>query len=205
MFPGTYVANATDGNSTAPLPQTTALLNLTYGFSVAGAYRGSAVASCVDGPCGYTPKMAGGVDAPYAGFVVSLRDIQHQHFCGGSLIAGNIVLTAAHCMRAVRLGGFAMVRATNLQDPRSGVETPIVGALWHSGYDRSDVLHHNDIGLVLLLDNLTMAAPRASVVTSPSVQSTLINARVGNFATVALGWGVDEKGRSSGKLQVTKK
>jgi hypothetical protein len=146
--------------------------------------------------------MAGGVDAPYAGFVVSLRDLSHQHFCGGSLIAGNVVLTAAHCMRAVRTGSFAMARATNLNDPRSGIESPVIGALWHSGYSRADPLHRFDIGVAIILDNLTMSAPKASLVTEPSVQATLLAARVGNFATVALGWGLDEKGRSSGVLQV---
>ncbi len=61
-------------------------LALTFSFSSASADKAS------------TPLIVGGVEATPGeySFIVSLRD-DSGHFCGGSLILPDVILTAAHC------------------------------------------------------------------------------------------------------------
>ena len=76
---------------------------------------------CLSGPCAYSPKIAGGTDAPYTAFAVSIQSPTHVHFCGGTLLKPNLVLTAAHCVRAAEHGAIAHVGAADLSNPFVGV------------------------------------------------------------------------------------
>lgn len=51
---------------------------------------------------GQTGKVVGGTDAAPGAypFVVSLRTASNAHFCGGSILNNNWVLTASHCLVA---------------------------------------------------------------------------------------------------------
>eukprot|EP00804_Cyclotella_cryptica_P019408 CCRYP_006591-RA/>CCRYP_006591-RA protein AED:0.03 eAED:0.03 QI:3071/1/1/1/0.75/0.4/5/2863/486 len=91
-------------------------------------------------------RIIGGKDAAAGRFsyVVSLAD-DVGHFCGGSLIAPDIVLTAAHCQ-----GGSynIIVGRQDLSDERSGEVIPMNFEMPHPEYD--DTTTDNDFNLVFL-------------------------------------------------------
>lgn len=51
------------------------------------------------------PRIVGGTQTSAARYpyIVSLRDANGNHFCGGSLVAPLVVLTAAHCIAEAAL------------------------------------------------------------------------------------------------------
>jgi len=96
-----------------------------------------------------TPHIVGGTDvspdANERNWVVSLQ-LDSSHFCGGSLIAPNWVLTAAHCVYEIDditvVGG--MVNLTNI----TRVESEIKRVIRHEAYDKKS--YFNDIALLEL-------------------------------------------------------
>ncbi|KAH8360005.1 hypothetical protein KR093_010067, partial [Drosophila rubida] len=82
-------------------------------------------------PSGYTPtRIVGGSDVPagdYVPYQVSMQYSTHggyTHFCGGSIIAPDRILTAAHCcqgLNAARMSVVAGIRNLDEQGSRSQV------------------------------------------------------------------------------------
>jgi len=82
-------------------------------------------------PSGYTPhRIVGGADIPPGEHVPYQVSLQYRtrggqmHFCGGSIIAPNRILTAAHCcqgLNASRMSVVAGIRGLNEKGSRSQV------------------------------------------------------------------------------------
>ena len=85
--------------------------SLNYSFGVSDSVKSSAVIRCLSGPCESGARIAGGTDAPYTQFMVSLRTPSNTHFCGATLLTSTIALTAAHCSRYA-----LMVRPHHIED-----------------------------------------------------------------------------------------
>ncbi|XP_043742438.1 serine protease 44-like isoform X1 [Cervus elaphus] len=110
----------------------------------------------VQGACGHRKmRIIGGMPAPERKWPwqVSLR-INNEHVCGGSLIAPQWILTAAHCIfgfeeYTVRMGSV-------LLHPQSGMAIPVQDIVCHSFYDVRTL--SNDIALVLLAHSVNYSA-----------------------------------------------
>ena len=87
-------------------------------------------------------------------FIASLRRKQ-KHFCGGSLISANHILSAATCIVIIRkdknLSFFtALISTTN--SPSGGEDLPIKETIYHRNYvPLNPIVSSNyDLGLILV-------------------------------------------------------
>ncbi|KAL9189038.1 hypothetical protein ACHAXT_011528 [Thalassiosira profunda] len=123
-------------------------------------------------------RIIGGIEAIPTLYAVSLQD-EVGHFCGGSLIAPNVVLSAAHCRQGIASEEdkyTAVVGRHDLGDTGDGEEVLVSTEIVHPDYD--DWTTDNDF-LILILDN---------PVSAPVVEVSSDVVPVGSAVTV-MGWG----------------
>lgn len=140
--------------------------------------------------------IVGGHDTDIAAhpWQVSLQ-VGEKHFCGGSLLNNEWVLTAAHCITEAKTIENLFVRAGatlyNSGGQRIGVKKAIVHEDWNDSFD-----YENDIGLLQLASPLTIRNVRP--IALPPID---LNIPSGSSVSVT-GWGLTkEKGNLSVTLQ----
>jgi V8-like Glu-specific endopeptidase len=134
-------------------------------------------------------KIVGGTkagDGDYPWMVAiaekSTQTLFDRQFCGGSLIAPDWVLTAAHCMEGEFPGGIEVVAGlTDLNDSSGAEIRGVRGIFVHPGYADVSGDLVNDIALILLDSPITTITPVAySRNASPAPVDNLVR---------AIGWG----------------
>ncbi|CAF1507285.1 unnamed protein product [Adineta ricciae] len=152
----------------------------------------TASCGCSQNPVNINSRIVGGETASSHswGWAVSIRRSTTRHFCGGSIISPNYILTAAHCVDGISLLRTDLtiaVGSDNLLD-NEGQRILVAQIFMYSGYN--SLTKENDIAILRLKKAISfrdrniarICLPPASDLDAtvfPQINSTL----------VAIGWG----------------
>ncbi|XP_046893976.1 serine protease 27-like [Hypomesus transpacificus] len=110
--------------------------------------------------CGQAPlnsKIVGGQDAPVGGWPwqASLQQLSGFHFCGGSLINNQYVLTAAHCFTSTSTSNLQVILGAKSLDQTNPnqVASSVAKIICNPNYD--DTTSENDMCLLKLSSPVT--------------------------------------------------
>lgn len=135
-------------------------------------------------------KIVGGENAlkgeiPY---IVSLRSKSYGHFCGGSLIAQNWVLTAAHCVRGGTINEI-WIGVLDQKNPEGVEKIKPAKIIAHEKYSSSTM--DNDFALIKLAENSSYA-PIALNETEIAIDDS--NPDAAPMMSLTAGWGATREG-----------
>ena len=137
-------------------------------------------------------KITGGTNAVISDFPWQVYYISGNFRCGGSILSGKWVVTAAHCTKN-SIGGATpasemsvKVGANNPSNALEGKTYSVSQAIVNEGFDSQTLL--NDIALLKLTDSINYPnAVPIKIVTSDDVAEGAINPGVMSWVT---GWGL---------------
>lgn len=133
--------------------------------------------------------MVGGYDVPkgtYIPYQVSLqfvdRNGKYQHFCGGSIIANNTILTAAHCCQSLSVQRIIVLAGVRDLNDVKGIRSKAVSCHIHSAFKP---FKGSDIAVIriqppFVLNNISIA----------SIDVTNRDLVPGNVEVTLTGWGL---------------
>ena len=143
-------------------------------------------------PAAAQERIVGGSAVP-AGtytFMTSLKSRWGSHFCGGTLIKANWVLTASHCVSGKNAKSISVVVGSNTLNS-GGYASKVTRILMHPNYGRP-VQYANDAALLELTTPITQVTPIA-VDSDSSAANPLEQA---GYSLTTAGWGTTSEGGS---------
>lgn len=121
-------------------------------------------------------------------FIVSLQ-VSGSHFCGGSLLNANTVVTAGHCGVAYAASRVS-VRAGSLNRNSGGTVVKVSSIKTYSGFNQNTL--DGDVSII----KLATAIPTSSTISYATLAAAGSDPAAGSTLTVA-GWGTTSEGGSS--------
>ncbi|OWZ07122.1 Serine protease [Phytophthora megakarya] len=171
---------------------TSALITtLTQGYTFSETHDDAAAKQSTGLTTNDEERIYGGseADASKFPFIVSLRedDADGSTYCGGTLIASQYVITAAHCVKTDEATIYASIASSFGSGSEDGQQVKVIKGYRHPMYNKT--AHLYDVGLLKLekevtTDTIDLCAADGS------------DNKVGTVAT-ARGWGLTENGSES--------
>jgi hypothetical protein len=142
----------------------------------------------------YNQKITGGTAALISDFPWQIYFISGNFRCGGSIINGNWILTAAHCTQddagtPIPISSMSVkVGANDPADPAQGKLYSVDKAIVHEAFDNQTLL--NDIALLRLTDTISFTnATPINIITADEVAE---GATVPGILSWVTGWGLTQ-------------
>ncbi|XP_018425980.1 PREDICTED: azurocidin [Nanorana parkeri] len=132
----------------------------------------------------YRTEIVGGREArPNSHPYIASLQFRGQHFCGGSLVAPQFLMTAAHCLSGMNPSQVTVVLgAHSLSSNEESRQTFRISQVFENGFNPQTL--QNDI-LILRLDRAASLNSRVNVVNLPRVNETV----PAGTQCVTSGWG----------------
>ncbi|KAG8594600.1 hypothetical protein GDO81_001262 [Engystomops pustulosus] len=137
----------------------------------------------VDGGNFHTEIVGGREAVPNSHPYIASLQIRRQHFCGGSLIARQFIMTAAHCLSDTNPNQVTVVLgAHSLRSSEASRQTFRIARVFESGFNPQTL--ENDI-IILQLDRRVTLNSRVNLIALPRVNETV----PAGTQCITSGWG----------------
>lgn len=167
----------------------------TAALCTAAAAAAATALLCAPGAVAAPQPIVGGTTTTTTAypFMMQITDASQNQFCGGTLVAANKVVTAAHCMAGETTSSVRVVGGrTNLNGTNGTVSR--VSKIWvNPGY--TDATNGDDVAVLTLSTSMSYTPASYVASTNTGVYATGTTARI-------IGWGTtSENGNSSNQLR----
>ncbi|MGW3846731.1 S1 family peptidase [Streptomyces fagopyri] len=167
----------------------------TKAAALCAAAAAAAALLCAPGAVAAPRPIVGGTTTTTTAypFMMQITDASQNQFCGGTLVAANKVVTAAHCMAGETTSSVRVVGGRTYLDGTNGTVGKVSRIWVHPGY--TDATNGDDVAVLTLSTSMPYAPAPYVAPTGTGVYAAGTTARI-------VGWGTtSENGGSSDQLR----